>query len=125
MSASNQGEGSGCVSTVNLTALLSFMLGATDTSRGPEVAPVGIVIVIDVALHELMVTATALSVTKLPFCEAPKPDPFTCTRLPTGPVVAETLVITGAGVADVLMETLSNVAVPRAVVDPLLTPRPM
>jgi len=44
------------------------MLGATDTSRGPEVAPVGIVIVIDVALHELMVTATALSVTKLPFC---------------------------------------------------------
>jgi hypothetical protein len=32
------------------------MLGATDTSNGPDVAPVGIVITIDVLVHELTVT---------------------------------------------------------------------
>jgi hypothetical protein len=55
------------------------MLGATETSSGPEVAPVGMVIVIDVALQELIVTAAAFRVTKLLFCVAPKPDPFTNT----------------------------------------------
>jgi len=40
---SNQETGSGCEVTVKRTALLSFMLGATETSKGPEVAPTGMV----------------------------------------------------------------------------------
>jgi hypothetical protein len=39
-------------------------------------------------------------------------------------VVAETLVITGAGAAVELTDTLSNVAVAKAVVLPLFTARP-
>jgi beta-lactamase regulating signal transducer with metallopeptidase domain len=40
------------------------------------------------------------------------------------PVVAETLVISGAGAATEFTDTLSNVAVVRAVVLPLFTARP-
>jgi hypothetical protein len=46
------------------------------------------------------------------------------TWLPIEPVVAETLVITGAGAAAEFTETLSNVAVVKAVVLPLFTARP-
>ena len=100
------------------------MLGATDTSNNPDVAPVGIVIVIDVSLHELIVTDTAPSVTILPFCEAPNPLPLITTWLPTFPVVADTLVMTGAGVVEELMDTLSNVAVSSVEVLPLVTANP-
>jgi hypothetical protein len=55
------------------------MLGATETSNGPEVAPAGMFTVIAVLLHELIVTGEALSVTILPFCVAPKPMPFITT----------------------------------------------
>ena len=55
------------------------MLGATDTNSGPDVAPVGIVIVIDVALQELIVIGELFSVTKLPFCVAPNPVPVITT----------------------------------------------
>ena len=41
------------------------------------------------------------------------------------PVVAETLVITGAGAAVELIDTLSNVAVARVDVLPLVTPSPI
>jgi hypothetical protein len=51
--------------TVNATGLLSFMLGPTETTKGPEVAPDGIVMVIDVALQELIVTRAPFSVTML------------------------------------------------------------
>jgi len=44
--------------TVNRTALLSFMLGATETSSGPDVAAAGIVILMEVADQLLMVTGT-------------------------------------------------------------------
>jgi len=100
------------------------MLGATDTNNGPEVAPDEIVMMIEVLLQELTVTGTLLSVTKLPFWEAPKFDPLMTTWLPTDPVVAETLVMTGAGLAAELTDTLSNVAVARAEVLPLVTPNP-
>jgi len=50
---SNQETGSGCEVTVKRTALLSFMLGATETSKGPEVAPTGMVMLIDVLLQVL------------------------------------------------------------------------
>jgi hypothetical protein len=46
------------------------------------------------------------------------------TWLPIEPVVAETLVITGAGATVEFTETLSNVAVVKAVVLPLFTARP-
>jgi hypothetical protein len=99
--------------TANVTALLSFMLGATETSNGPEVAPAGIVIVIAVALHELILTGRVLNVTTLPFCVAPKPVPLITTWLPASPVVADRPVMTGAGEVVELTDTLSNVAVPR------------
>jgi len=49
--------------TVNVTGLLLFMLGATNTANGPEVAPAGIVMLIDVALHELMLTGMPFNIT--------------------------------------------------------------
>jgi hypothetical protein len=49
----------------NTTELLSFMLGATETIRYPDVAPVGIVIVIAALLQELIVTGTAFNSTTL------------------------------------------------------------
>ena len=58
-----------------MTGLLSFMLGATDTAKGPEVAPDGIVMVMDVALQELMVTTAPFSITTLLPCKAPNPVP--------------------------------------------------
>src|SRR5438034_7203893 len=53
-------EGSGWVATNKRKALLSFMLGATDTTTGPEVAPVGMVTVIDVPLQEVAAIAEPL-----------------------------------------------------------------
>ena len=50
------------------------MLGATETNSGPEVAPVGIVTVIEVLLHELIVTNAPFNVAKLVLCDAPNPD---------------------------------------------------
>jgi hypothetical protein len=55
------------------------MLGATETMKFPEVAPVGIVRVMEVLLQELIVTGALFSVTKLPFCVAPKPEPVITT----------------------------------------------
>jgi len=83
------------------------MLGATDTTIGPDVAPTGIVTVIDVLLQELIVTAMPLNSAALLPCEAPNPDPEIVTWLPTDPVVADRFVITGAGDAVELIDTLS------------------
>jgi hypothetical protein len=60
---------------VKITGLLSFMLGATDTAKGPEVAPEGIVMVIDVALQELIVTSALFRITTLLPCALPNPVP--------------------------------------------------
>src|SRR3989442_1354630 len=100
------------------------MLGAMDTSKSPEVAPSGIVIVMDVPLQVLIVTAAPFSRTALPPCEAPNPAPEITTWLPIEPVVAETAVITGAGAAAVLTDTPSNVAVANEDVVRLLTASP-
>jgi hypothetical protein len=100
------------------------MLGATETTSGPEVAPLGIVPVIEVALHAVIVTGLSFKrTTPLPV-EAPKFDPLITTWLPIDPVVAETLPITGAGFAVELMDTLSNVPVYKTPVLPLLTANP-
>ena len=106
------------------TALLSFMLGATETSKSPEVAPTGMVMLIDVLLQVLIVTAVPFSRTALAPCKAPKPEPEITTWLPMDPVVAETAVMTGAGVAAELTDTLSKVAVAKADVVRLLTASP-
>src|SRR5690242_3149364 len=96
------------------------MLDATDTTKGPLVAPVGIVKVMDVALQELIVaTLPFRRTTPLP-AEVPKPVPEMTTWLPTDPVVAEKVVIAGADVID----KPSNVPVYNAPVLPLLTARP-
>jgi hypothetical protein len=55
------------VVTVKSTELLSFMLGGTETRNGPDVAPEGIVKVIEALLHELIVTGKLLRIAKLPF----------------------------------------------------------
>jgi hypothetical protein len=75
----NQGVDSGCAVTAKYTALLLFMLGARETVMYPEVAPVGIVTMIDVLLHELTVTGALFNITRLPLCDAPKPEPVICT----------------------------------------------
>src|SRR5258708_33997870 len=79
---------------------------------------------IDVPLQVLMVTAAPFSRTALPLCVAPKPVPEITTWLPMDPVVAETAVITGAGSAAELSDTLSNPAVAKAAGVRLLTPTP-
>jgi hypothetical protein len=101
------------------------MLGATETTMYPDVAPVGIVVVMDVPLHELIVTGTSFNNTTLLLCVVPNPEPEITTWLPIDPVVAETLVITGAGAAVELIDTLSNVAVVRWDVLSELTANPM
>jgi hypothetical protein len=100
------------------------MLGATETSKGPEVAPAGIVMAMDVPLQVLIVTGAPFSRTVLPPCEAPKPEPEIATGLPIDPVVAETAVMTGAGAAVELTDTASKLAVARAEVFRLLAARP-
>ena len=50
-SVSSHPAGSGCDVTVKTTELLSFMVGATETSIGPLVAPDGMVMIMDVALQ--------------------------------------------------------------------------
>ena len=100
------------------------MLGATRTASGPEVAPEGIVAVIDVLLHKLIVSATPFNITWLVPCGTPNPEPEITTEPPTDPVVAETPLITGPGVPGVVMDTLSNVAVAKLDVLLLLTAKP-
>src|SRR4029077_17325766 len=100
------------------------MLGATDTTIRPDVAPTGIVMLIDVALHMLIVTPAPFSVTTLFPCALPNPDPEITTALPIDPVVADILPITGAGAAAELTATLSKVAVAKAVLLPLVTANP-
>ena len=79
MSWSSHDVGKGCLVTANMTGLLSFMLGATDTNIFPDVAPAEIVMTIDVFVHELIVMGEPFSVTKLPFGVAPNPVPVITT----------------------------------------------
>jgi hypothetical protein len=101
------------------------MLGATRTANGPEVAPEGIVMLIELSLQELLVAVVPFRITALFPCVAPNPEPEITTELPTDPVVAETPLITGPGVPGVVMDTLSNVAVAKLDVVLLLTANPM
>ena len=101
------------------------MPGATETNRGPDVVPEGRVIVIDVLFQDPTVAVVPLSNTRLFPCEDPNPEPEITTWLPIGPVVAERLDITGAALAVVLTDTLSNVTVSVFVVLVLLTASPM
>ena len=71
-----------------------------------------------------MVTAAPFSSTALLPCVAPKPVPEITTWLPIDPVVAETPVMTGAGAAAVLSDTLSKLAVASEEVFRLLTANP-
>src|SRR5690349_4006521 len=104
--------------------LLLFMLGATETARGPDVAPDGIVTTIEVSLQELIVIGLLLSITALPPADAPNPEPVMITWPPIDPVSAETLVITGPGAEAKFTDTLSKTAVARVVLLSLLTPNP-
>ena len=61
--------------TVKITALLSFMLGAADTTSGPEVAPEGMVMLMEVLLQEVMVICIPFTSTMLLPCVAPNPVP--------------------------------------------------
>jgi hypothetical protein len=77
-----------------------------------------------VLLQLFIVTATLFKVTKLPPCEAPNPVPLIATWLPTEPVVADTLVMTGAGADVELTETFAKAAVASVDVLRLLTAKP-
>src|SRR5258708_3155150 len=100
------------------------MLGPTATTNGPEAAPGLIVTVIDVVLQELTASGKEFNVTRLLPCEAPKLAPEITIWLPTEPLVADRPVITGAGVAVELTDTLSKVAEAKLVVEPLVTANP-
>jgi len=63
------------------------MLGATESTTGPEVARVAIVMMIDVLLQVLTVTGAPFKVTTLPFWVAPNPEPVISTWLPIDPVM--------------------------------------
>jgi hypothetical protein len=76
---SNQVFGNGCDVTVKTTGLLSFMPGAAETTKGPEVAPDRMVMLMEVALQVLMVTGDPFSSTTLLACVAPKFDPLIVT----------------------------------------------
>jgi hypothetical protein len=89
------------------------MLGATETSMGPDVAPEGMTVVIEAEFQLLIVTGEPFSVTTLLAWIAPNPEPVITTCVPTGPVVADRPFITGAGAAVELIDTLSKVAVER------------
>src|SRR5215467_7355676 len=95
--------------TVNVSGLLQFMVGATQTTKGPEVAAVGTLTVIEVELQEFTVAAVPFRRTTLLPC-GPKPEPEMTTCVPMFPEVGEILVIEGAGAAAELMETLSKEA---------------
>ena len=110
--------------TVNGTGLLAFMLGATRTARGPELAPDGIVMPIEPALQELVGAAVPFNITALLPCTAPNPEPEITTAAPADPVVVETALMAGAGAPAVLMDTLSKVAVAKLVFALLLSARP-
>jgi hypothetical protein len=110
---------------VKSTGLLSFIDGAIETTRYPEVAPGGIVIPIEVSLQELMITGTSFSRATLLPCEAPNPLPAIVTWFPAALVVAETSEITGAGVVVMLSETSSSVALVAGEVAYALATAPM
>jgi hypothetical protein len=90
------------------------MVGATRTARGPDVAPVGIVAVTEVALQAVTGATTPFSITALLPCVAPNPDPEITTEVPTGPPVVDSAVMAGVAALGVFTDTLSNVAVARA-----------
>jgi len=75
ISWSSQLRGSGCDVIVKYTGLLQFILGFTQTAKYPEVAPVGIVIVIDVLLQELIDAGRSFTNTVLAPCVVPNPVP--------------------------------------------------
>jgi|SRR6266566_27420 len=96
----------------------------TVTGPTPCVAVLGTRATICVLLQLVMEMATPpLMVIVLLPCEAPKLEPATVTDVPVGPRIGDTPVTNG--VVPIVTETLSNVAVPSMVVDPLLTPIPM
>ena len=107
-----------------MSGLLQFMVGATHTTKAPEVAVGGTLMAIEVALQEFAVATTPFSKTKLPLC-APKPEPEMTTCVPMAPDVGEIPVIEGAGAADKLTETLSKEAVATAELLLALQARPM
>src|SRR5271169_5379468 len=107
MSRSDHSGGSVWMVTVKVAGLLLVMLGATVTTIGPEVAPDGMVMVMEVALQELTVTGVPLSATTLLPCVAPNAEPLMTTWVPTGPLAGEIPEMFGAGAAAVEMETLS------------------
>jgi hypothetical protein len=86
------------------------MFGAIETRSGPDVAPAGIVMFMELEPQRLTGTGDPFRRTRLLPCAVPKLAPVIVTWLPTFPVVAERFVITGPGsVADVTY-TLSMVA---------------
>ena len=111
--------------TVNETGLLLFMLGATETTNEPDVAPEGTVMVIELALQLFTVTGAPFNVTVLLPCEDPKVEPDISTCVPTGPSVGEMLLTKGDGLFVALTETLSKVAVAKLVFTLLLNANPM
>src|ERR1700732_4836216 len=100
------------------------MPDATETTSGPEVAPVGTVTVTDVSLQvpELAVTGEPFSRTTLLPCDGPKCEPVSTICVPTGPVVDDTVLIMGAGVVVEFTDTLSNATVARLDKSKLQTP---
>jgi hypothetical protein len=84
----------GVCDTVNNTPLLDVPFTVTTTF--PDVASVGTVATIDVALQLVTVAVVPLKVTDPEPCVAPKFEPEIVTAIPTGPEVRERLLMVGA-----------------------------
>src|SRR5690348_11088759 len=110
-SSSSHLVGRGCVVTSNQSGLLLFMVGATITTTFPLLAPAGTVTSIVVFVQPFTGIETPPNMTTLFPWEAPNPEPIIANVVPTEPAVTESEVITGAGLAVELTDTLSNVAV--------------
>ena len=78
----------------------------TFTTTFPEVAPVGTVVAMLVALQVVIVAAVPLKVTELVPCVEPKFVPVMVTAAPTSPDVGLRVVIAGAGKVTVNAEPL-------------------
>lgn len=98
---------------MSVAGLLLFMVGPRSTVRGPDVAPLGMVAVIEFGLQEFTVITLSFKTTRLFPWEAPKPDPNTDMSYPGSPDAGQMLLMAGGEDAAEETETLSIVAVTR------------
>jgi len=103
------------VTVKGMALLASLAAPPTITTTFPEVAPVGTVVVMLVALQLVTVATTPLNVNVLVPCVDPKYAPVIVTTVPSGPDVGFILVIAGGGVDGVTVKPTPLLVAPPTV----------